>query len=497
MKIHAQRHDQAQQQSAPGPTSLSAKPLLVSRVAPSSLRVRHLNGSQDVPRLRRARAAGLGAGFDNGTTKERARAGNTQASASGEISAPPIVEEVLHSSSRPLDHSVRESMEARFGHDFSRVRVHTDRRAGEAATAVGARAFTVNRDIVFGTGEYAPHTRPGRWLIAHELAHTLQQAGDAAAGSVTRKKPLSVGAQEDEFEREADAAADAAVVDEAHAAGAGGLTSAPHAVQREPSSAGDTPPVPAEGDTAAEPTQAPAPPAPQLDIDFNAFIPGSLGTPFETASAPYPKDLKNQSAFEADLKAVRGTWLKEPGSFSDHNSSAWYFATDNRSFGGGSHRLGFVGGIAKANIGSFQGRGNLFSHTTSGSEHVRWKHTGTFSSKDETGSLDGPTFKSAAPKSSEEHVDTATDESTITTEGAANYPFKALSPDIDYKVVFKLKREAGGKTRLNFEITHNMFPFYELLINKGSVWTHSATDTGPSISNLSTSTTFKSGAWHF
>jgi hypothetical protein len=67
-------------------------------------------------------------------------------------------------------------MEARFGHDFSQVRVHADQRAGTAASAIAARAFTSNRDIVFGTGEYVPTSESGRWLVAHELAHVAQQA---------------------------------------------------------------------------------------------------------------------------------------------------------------------------------------------------------------------------------------------------------------------------------------------------------------------------------
>jgi hypothetical protein len=66
-------------------------------------------------------------------------------------------------------------MEARFGHDFSRVRVHSDAPAAESADAVQARAYTVGNDIVFGRGEYAPGTAKGRRLMAHELTHVVQQ----------------------------------------------------------------------------------------------------------------------------------------------------------------------------------------------------------------------------------------------------------------------------------------------------------------------------------
>jgi hypothetical protein len=66
--------------------------------------------------------------------------------------------------------------EARFGHDFSRVRVHTDATAAEAARAVHALAFTAGEHIVFASGQYAP-AGTGKRLLAHELAHVVQQAG--------------------------------------------------------------------------------------------------------------------------------------------------------------------------------------------------------------------------------------------------------------------------------------------------------------------------------
>jgi hypothetical protein len=68
-------------------------------------------------------------------------------------------------------------MEARFGYDFSRVRVHTDATAAESARAVQALAYTVGEDIVFGAGRYAPATGAGQRLLAHELTHVVQQGG--------------------------------------------------------------------------------------------------------------------------------------------------------------------------------------------------------------------------------------------------------------------------------------------------------------------------------
>jgi hypothetical protein len=68
-------------------------------------------------------------------------------------------------------------MEPRFGHDFSRVRIHSDAKAAESARAFGARAFTVGTDIAFAEGEYRPDTKAGQQLLAHELTHTVQQSG--------------------------------------------------------------------------------------------------------------------------------------------------------------------------------------------------------------------------------------------------------------------------------------------------------------------------------
>lgn len=77
---------------------------------------------------------------------------------------------------RPLDPAARSFMESRFGHDFSRVRIHADARAAESARALDARAYTLGRDIVFGTGEYRPESLEGRRLLAHELTHVIQQS---------------------------------------------------------------------------------------------------------------------------------------------------------------------------------------------------------------------------------------------------------------------------------------------------------------------------------
>ena len=161
--------------------------------------------------------------------KKLQRAANHPASLSPHPSEiPPIVHEVLRSSGQPLDTGTRAFMEPRFGHDFSkvrisstpypapnavtinppgdpfeqeadriaarvmqspasepsashksydfsRVRVHTDAQAADSARSVNALAYTVGRDIIFDSGQYAPQTSVGQQLIAHELVHVVQQ----------------------------------------------------------------------------------------------------------------------------------------------------------------------------------------------------------------------------------------------------------------------------------------------------------------------------------
>jgi hypothetical protein len=88
--------------------------------------------------------------------------------------APPIVHEVVRSPGRPLDEMSLRFFERRLGHDFSNVRVHSDARADASARSVDALAYTLGTNVVFRSGRYAPHTRAGRALLAHELTHVVQ-----------------------------------------------------------------------------------------------------------------------------------------------------------------------------------------------------------------------------------------------------------------------------------------------------------------------------------
>ena len=95
-----------------------------------------------------------------------------------------------------LPSGLRAYFEPRFGVDFARVRIHTDGAAANAARSVQARAYTLGRDVVFGAGEYAPASAEGRRLIAHELAHVVQQgAARAKAGAPVKPERASDGAE--------------------------------------------------------------------------------------------------------------------------------------------------------------------------------------------------------------------------------------------------------------------------------------------------------------
>jgi len=86
-------------------------------------------------------------------------------------------------------------MEVRFGQDFSAVRVHAGPDAAVSAEALAAKAFTIGSDILFGSGEFAPETASGRALLAHELAHVVQQqrGGAAPAEAPGRLRPTLNG----------------------------------------------------------------------------------------------------------------------------------------------------------------------------------------------------------------------------------------------------------------------------------------------------------------
>lgn len=128
----------------------------------------------------------------------------SSAFARGTAGVPPIVQHVLSSNEgQPLDAATRSFMEPRFGHDFSRVRVHTDAQAAESAHSLDALAYTIRQNIVFGAGEYTPGTLQGQRLLAHELTHVVQQG----ISQTKLAGKLEIASPNDPLEREANRAA--------------------------------------------------------------------------------------------------------------------------------------------------------------------------------------------------------------------------------------------------------------------------------------------------
>lgn len=127
---------------------------------------------------------------------------NSEPGTRNDSGVPPIVYEVLRSPGQPLDTKARAFMEPRFGHDFSKVRIHTDTRASESARVVHSLAYTVGRQVVFAAGQYGLGTTSGRQLLAHELTHTIQQSSNMQG----LQEELRTTASDDMAEREAEAA---------------------------------------------------------------------------------------------------------------------------------------------------------------------------------------------------------------------------------------------------------------------------------------------------
>ncbi|MGQ4401304.1 DUF4157 domain-containing protein [Streptomyces hayashii] len=93
---------------------------------------------------------------------------------------PTAVQHGLHTPGEALEAPVRTAMESRFAVDFSRIRVHADAMAADSARAMSAKAYTFGHHIAFARGQYAPGTAAGRRLLAHELAHAVQQSRGTA-----------------------------------------------------------------------------------------------------------------------------------------------------------------------------------------------------------------------------------------------------------------------------------------------------------------------------
>jgi hypothetical protein len=239
--------------------------------------------------LRRKCACPSGGAYDGVCESCRSKASSYPSTPPVGALAPPIVHDVLCSPGQPLSTAARSLMEPRFGHDFGRVRIHTDAWAADSAAAVGALAYTVGPDIVFGAGQFAPESAEGRALLAHELAHVVQQRPTASS----LPERMEIGPVDDPFERSAETQAGEIVA--GRTLGNSGAPSGPARLQRAnrtPATGGDA--------GAPAPTPGPAP-----DAGVAAPVPAAPGTP---AAVCGPDVTKQVGDVVADMNSAWGGW---------------------------------------------------------------------------------------------------------------------------------------------------------------------------------------------
>jgi hypothetical protein len=193
MRTLIQKPKASQRTASARPRAFSRAHTGQSRGANSILHLQRTIGNQATQRLLQTDAQEPEAGL------------TVQASDTGQV-AGPRVHEVLRSPGQPLDPETRAFMEPRFGHDFTRVKVHADSNAEHSANALNARAWTLGEHVVLGRKQDASAKHGSNWVLAHELAHVVQQEG--AAKAISHSSEAGVAPANDVFEREASAAAD-------------------------------------------------------------------------------------------------------------------------------------------------------------------------------------------------------------------------------------------------------------------------------------------------
>jgi hypothetical protein len=142
------------------------------------------------------------------------------------------IENAVHSGGQPLDANTRVQMEQAMGADFSGVRVHSGNDAATSAKQLGAHAYTVGEDVVFGAGQYDPATPSGQRTLAHELTHVVQQRSGPVDGTATGGG-VKVSDPADPFERHAEAVADQVMASQAASVAAPAPASSAGSVQRD------------------------------------------------------------------------------------------------------------------------------------------------------------------------------------------------------------------------------------------------------------------------
>lgn len=210
--------------------------------------------------------------------------------------SPAVVQAALSSGGQALDQAARTSLEPQFGYDFSQVQVFATPEAAQSAEALDAQAYTVGANLVFGAGRYAPQREDGRWLIAHELAHVVQQSSNPPLAPPAADQ-IPISPPDDAMEQEADAAADAALMPAARTAapaGAQGTGTALPLIQRralfeavpiiQRRTNDDLPPAEAEPAMAA--LELPAPPELVLELPAPLEEAAPTEVPAETPTSP-------------------------------------------------------------------------------------------------------------------------------------------------------------------------------------------------------------------
>lgn len=168
----------------------------VMRMAEADIKVDVKAGAKAVAQTRRARRAQAAQPFQTSqpvqTVQSAASVVQRLVAAAGSQAGATMSSDTAariqaaRSGGQALSASLRSFMQPRFGADFSTVRLHTGAESARLSATLGARAFTAGGHIHFGAGQYQPETTAGRELIAHELAHTLQQ------GAARRTHPAAV-----------------------------------------------------------------------------------------------------------------------------------------------------------------------------------------------------------------------------------------------------------------------------------------------------------------
>ena len=163
----------------------------------------------------------LASGVIQRKVARRALSRRTTADARTHENADQAVEKATQSNGASLPAEVQHKFEGSLGADLSGVRVHTGGDSVAAAESVSAKAYTVGQDIHFNAEQYEPSSKEGQHLLAHEVAHTVQQSGGAAR---KMQHALEVSTPADSEELEADRAADAMVAGQFAPLASGGDT---------------------------------------------------------------------------------------------------------------------------------------------------------------------------------------------------------------------------------------------------------------------------------